>query len=195
MFIKNRFFNFFLMISLMFFSCSKMEKTKDNLVQKTKEKTSKISKKVWQRGVEKVFEYSTDVKPSKFEDVFGNHSDLGIKNQEGKQIEYIANFHQYFFRYTAEKDKILQFLNRLKTSHPEISDKKYSISNEQIIDEKLKFISIKFPNIYKKLVFFREFENKEGLEYYTIDRYPYSNIIIYDKKNDIIYHFVENYQE
>lgn len=182
------------MILLTPYSCSKMEKTKNDLAQKTKSKVYKASKIVWKKSIEKLFEHTTIIKPSKFEDIFRKNTDLEIKNQKGKEVEYVANFHQYFFKYTAEKDKLLQFLDNMKSTRPEISDQKHSTSDKQIIDDKLHFIKSKFPDIYRELAFFREFESKDGLEYYSVNKYPYSNIIIYDKMNNVIYHFVENYQ-
>ncbi|MCA4782564.1 hypothetical protein IF125_09830 [Empedobacter stercoris] len=83
----------------------------------------------------------------------------------------------------------------LETTHLDISNKEILSTNNEMIVEKLNFIKIKFPEIYKQLVFFIDFDNKEELEYYSIGKYPYYNLIIYDKLNDYFYHFVENYQD
>lgn len=187
-------FTYFILIILLFSSCSQKEKSKDNLTQKTKNKISEVYRDIQKEGRERIFEYSTTVQSSKIEDIYGNDIGFEIKNQEGKRIEYIANFQQSFFKYIAKKEELFKFLDELKTTHPEISDKKFSISDARIIDEKLKFINSKTPNIYKELQFFTEFYQKEELQYFKINKYPYSNIIICDKNNDTIYHFVENYQ-
>lgn len=186
-----------LIILMILFSCSKskIEKVKDNLVQRTTNKINETGNNMRKNAVEKVFEYTTTIKSSRFEDIYGKNSSVKIKNQEGIQIEYIADFYQCFFRYTTKKEKLLIFLDNLDTTRPEISDKKHSASDIQIIDEKLAFLHSKFPDLYKKLGFFTEFYEKKNLQYYKINKYPYSNIIIYDKKNETIYHFVENYQE
>ena len=61
--------------------------------------------------------------------------------------------------------------------------------------EKLNFVKSKFPEIYEQINFFTDFEKEKYLEYYQINKYPHSNILIFSKENGKIYHFVENYQD
>lgn len=193
--IKNLFAITVLAVLLFFFSCSKIEEKKNVIIEKTKNKATETSIKVWKKGVDKLFEFSTTIKPAKFEDIYGKNTGIEIKNESGKQIEYIGNFYNCFFKYNANIEDVLKFLDNLETSHPEISDEKYKVSDKYLIDEKLSFLETKFPDIISQIVFFTEFDKKKNLEYYSINKYPYSNIIIYDKLTNTIYHFVENYQE
>ena len=194
-FMKTAYLKTISAILLVFFSCSKFEEKKNDLLQKSKNKLTNTSEKVWKKGVEKAFEYSTEISTTNFEDIYGKNSNISIKNQSGKRIEYIGNFYQCFLKYDADKNEILNFLNSLKTNHPEISDKKHSIIDNQLINEKLNFVKSKFPEIYEQINFFTYFEKEKYLEYYQINKYPHSNILIFSKENGKIYHFVENYQD
>lgn len=187
--------NLVLIFILMFYSCSKVKETKDETIRKLKTKTTETSKKVWKKGVEKMFEYSTFTIDTKFEDIYGKDTGINIQNESGKQIEYVGGFYQCFFKYNSDKKSVLNFLDSLKTNKPEISDKEYLITDKQMINEKLNFIKSKFPEIYNQLSFFTEFEKKNDIEYYSINKYLHFNIIIYDKLNNQIYHFVENYKD
>ncbi len=184
----------FPIILIIIFSCSKVDEVKNNAVTKIKNKTTETSEKVWKKGVEKVFEFTTIIKPIKFEDIYGKNTGIETNNEVGKRIEFAGNFYQCFLKYNYNKEKILEFLDNLKTNHPEISDEKHSKTDKQMLEEKLKFLESKFPDIYEEISFFTAVKNNKNLEYYYINKYPNSNIIIYDKSDNLIYHFVENYR-
>lgn len=191
---KTVYINIFSLIFITFSSCSKIKSEKNILIHKTKNKISKTSDKVWKKSVEKTFEYSTTIENSKIENIYRSN-DFEIQNEEGKKIEYIGNFYQCFYTYNGNINKVLEFLDNLQTKHPEISSKEYSISDNKMINEKLKFIKSKFPKLFAQLNFFTEFENEKNLTFYHIDKYPNSNIIILNNVNGKIYHFIENYKD
>ncbi|MFV0144192.1 hypothetical protein OBK02_02150 [Empedobacter falsenii] len=187
--------NIFLLLFLIVFSCSKIEEVKDKTVQKVKNKASTTTEVLWKKGVDILFQNTTSINTIRFENIYPQRVEFEIKNQEGLKIDFLGGFYQCFFKYKSDKNELFNFLNNLETTHPDISNKEILSTNNEMIVEKLNFIKIKFPEIYKQLVFFIDFENKEELEYYSIGKYPYYNLIIYDKLNDYFYHFVENYQD
>lgn len=184
----------FLVLILVFFSCDKIQHKEKELVRNAKDKVSETTKKVYKKSIDKIFEYSTQTKPANFDSIYKS-TGIKIENEKGLKIEYISDFYQYFLKYKGNKVEILNYLSHLKTEHAEISDTNYMETDDKGMTEKLDFIKSKFPDLYSELTFFTEFKNKSNLKYYTISKYPYSNIIIYDKINNNIYHFIENYKD
>ncbi|MFC6268070.1 hypothetical protein [Frigoriflavimonas asaccharolytica] len=165
------------------------------MIQKLKNEASNAGTILWKKSVEKLFSSSTTVDSVKLENIFTEKITFTVKNEQGKRIEFLGGFYQCFIIYDAEKENVLEYLNNLKTYHPEISDESYTFTDQQMIEEKLNFIKSKFPDIYQELGFFTTFRDENTLEYYSINRYPYANILIFDKTNNKIYHFIENYQD
>jgi hypothetical protein len=98
------------------FSCSKIKEKENYIIRKVKNEASITSTIVWKKGVEKM--------------------GFKVKNEQGKRVEFLGGFYQCFIIYDADKESVLEYLNNLKTSHPEISDVSYTITDQQIIEEK-----------------------------------------------------------
>ncbi|MFZ4929961.1 hypothetical protein [Chryseobacterium sp. Mn2064] len=181
--------------TLLLVSCNKIEEKIDQTVQQTTEKVQQKTQQVVEETVKKAVDESvnslTNSQNAKLSEVFPGADPSIISEEKGKKIKIPGRPEGYIFKYKADINTLLPFLENQPTSDESKSDKKaHKIDGQNIID-KISLASKFLPENTFDTSFLEDIKNDKNIEYYKLKRFPNSSTIIYNPKNQTIIQYVE----
>lgn len=176
-------------------SCSKIEETINEQIEKTttsvKEKAQNAVKETLNETVSNSLNSLTNAENAQFQEVFPNGEPTMIADFKGKKFSFPNGSPAYVFKYIADKDLLIPYLEQQPTLDEEKSDKVAQKIDGKTFIDKLSFVQKFLPANTIDMSFLDDIKNDKSIEYYKLKRFPNSSTIIYNPKTKQVYQFVE----
>ena len=114
-----------------------------------------------------------------------------ISDFKGKKFSFPNGSPAYVFKYKADKDLLIQYLEQQGTLDEEKSDKVAKKIDGKVFMDKLSFVEKFLPANTIDMSFLEDIKNDKSIEYYKLKRFPNSSTIIYNPKTQQVFQFVE----
>ncbi len=181
-----------LAISLVLFSCTKIEETVNSTVTTAKEKAREKTNEIVQETVNEQLSKFINAETVKFDSIFPHQNSLVIENESGRKVILPNGSAVYVFRYkSAQKDSLLNTLVAQPTTDESQSSAKFSKIDGASFVEKITFLEKFLPQGTIDTTFLDDIKNDKNIEYYRVKRFPNISTIIYNPKSQMVYQFVE----
>lgn len=179
-------------ITISLVSCSKIEETVNQTVTSAKEKAEQQTTELVKQTVNEQLTKLVNAETVTFRSVFPNDHDSLIENESGRKVAFPNGTPFYVFKYkTDNKDLLLKTLVEQPTIDEAQSKNEFEKVNGGSIIEKITFFEKFLPKNTIDVGFLNDIKNDKGVEYYKIKRFPNASTLIYNPKNQMVYHFVE----
>jgi len=176
-------------------SCSKLEETVTKTIEETTQKVTETAQNTVKETLNETVSSSinslTNSKDAKFEQIFPNGESSMITEFKGKQFSFPNGAPAYIFKYKANKELLIPFLEGQQTTNETKSDKTAQKIDGQSFLDKLSFIEKFIPANMIDMTFLEDIKNDKSIEYYKLKRFPNSSTLIYNPKTQQVFHFVE----
>lgn len=176
-------------------SCTKVEETINEQIEKTtaniKEKAQNAVKETVNKTVNSSINSLTNTEDAQFLEVFPLGEPVMISEFTGKKFTFPNGSLAYVFKYQADKELLIPYLEKQISSKEEKSDQVAKKVDAKIFIEKLSFIEKFLPVNTIDMNFLENLKNDRSVEYYRLKRFPNTSTIIYNPKTQQVYHFVE----
>ncbi|WHF50335.1 hypothetical protein QGN23_07710 [Chryseobacterium gotjawalense] len=176
-------------------SCSKIEETITETIDKTtesvKQKAQNAVHETLNETVSNSINSITGAENAQFQEVFPQSEPTMISDFKGKKFSFPNGSPAYFFKYKADKELLIPFLEQQETLNEEKSDQVVKkIDGKSIIDQ-LSFVEKFLPANTIDMSFLEDLKNDKSIEYYKLKRFPNSSTVIYNPKTQQVFQFVE----
>lgn len=185
----------FLLPLLALNSCSKIEETINEQIEKTttsvKEKAQTAVTETLNETVSNSINSLTNAENAQFKEVFPQGDPTMISDFIGKKFTFPNGSPAYVFKYKADKDLLIPYLENQETSNEEKSDTVAKKIDGKTFIDKLSFVEKFLPENTIDMSFLEDIKNDKSIEYYKLKRFPNSSTIIYNPKTEQVFQFVE----
>ncbi|MBW8362102.1 MAG: hypothetical protein K0M56_07960 [Kaistella sp.] len=172
-------------------SCSKMEEKISEVVTQTTETAKQKAQETVNETISNSINSIAKTENAAFDEVFPNGDATMVTEFTGKKLQFPNGSPAYFFKYKADPEVLIPFLESQATAQEEKSDKTaQKISGENII-EKISFVEKFLPESMLGTGFLQDLKTDKTMEYYQLRRFPNKSTIIVSPKNSMVYQFVE----
>ena len=171
----------YMVISILLISCNKIKNAKDKVADK-------LIEVLLERPVTE--EYSLFDKFPEWK-----KNEYNITKVKGIKCDYIGLFYKYYFRYSGDRELIKQYISNIQCHYTEI------VPDTTFIETTPACFELETQRItkyeYEKAKFFYSYKDKDlkDLKFYTCIKTPEKHFIIFDLKNNLIYHMIGNFRE
>ena len=176
-------------------SCSKVEETINEQIEKTttsvKEQAQNAVKETLNETVSNSINSLTNAEDAQFKAVFPQGDALMITEFKGKKFTFPNGSPAYVFKYKADKELLIPYLEQQQTTNEEKSDLVAKKVDGKSFIEKLNFIEKFLPANTIDMSFLEDLKTDKSIEYYKVKRFPNSSTIIYNPKTQQVFQFVE----
>ena len=176
-------------------SCSKIEETINQQIEKTttsvKEQAQNAVKETLDGTISNSINSLTNAENAQFQEVFPNGEPSMISDFKGKKFSFPNGSPAYVFKYKADKDLLIPYLEQQETLDEEKSDKVAKKIDGKLFIDKLSFVEKFLPANTIDMSFLEDIKNDKSIEYYKLKRFPNSSTIIYNPKTQQVFQFVE----
>ncbi len=176
-------------------SCSKVEETINEQIEKTttsvKEQAQNAVKETLNETVSNSINSLTNAEDTQFKAVFPQGDASMITEFKGKKFTFPNGSPAYVFKYKADKELLIPYLEQQQTTNEEKSDLVAKKVDGKSFIEKLNFIEKFLPANTIDMSFLEDLKNDKSIEYYKVKRFPNSSTIIYNPKTQQVFQFVE----
>ncbi len=176
-------------------SCSKVEETITEQIEKTttsvKEKAQNAVKETLNETVSNSINSMTNAEDAQFKEVFPQGDAVMISEFKGKRFTFPNGSPAYIFKYKADKELLIPYLEQQETTDEAKSDLVAKKVDGKTFIDKLNFIEKFLPANTIDMSFLEDLKNDKGIEYYKLKRFPNSSTIIYNPKTQQVFQFVE----
>ena len=176
-------------------SCSKIEETINQQIEKTttsvKEQAQNAVKETLDGTISNSINSLTNAENAQFQEVFPNGEPSMISDFKGKKFSFPNGSPAYVFKYKADKDLLIPYLEQQETLDEEKSDKVAKKIDGKVFMDKLSFVEKFLPANTIDMSFLEDIKNDKSIEYYKLKRFPNSSTIIYNPKTQQVFQFVE----
>ena len=176
-------------------SCSKIEETINQQIEKTttsvKEQAQNAVKETLDGTISNSINSLTNAENAQFQEVFPNGEPSMISDFKGKKFSFPNGSPAYVFKYKADKDLLIPYLEQQETLDEEKSDKVAKKIDGKLFIDKLSFVEKFLPANTIDMSFLEDIKNDKIIEYYKLKRFPNSSTIIYNPKTQQVFQFVE----
>ena len=176
-------------------SCSKIEETINQQIEKTttsvKEQAQNAVKETLDGTISNSINSLTNAENAQFQEVFPNGEPSMISDFKGKKFSFPNGSPAYVFKYKADKDLLIPYLEQQETLDEEKSDKVAKKIDGKVFMDKLSFVEKFLPANTIDMSFLEDIKNDKSIEYYKLKRFPNSSTIIYNPKTQRVFQFVE----
>ncbi len=182
---KNKILMMMALLSII--SCDKIQEKIEETITKTTETAKEKTEDIIKETVSSI----SKAESAEFQEVFPDNDSVKISKFKGKKLRLPNGKQVYIFKYKADKEMLIPFLEKQKTFDENSSDKSVrKIDGKSIID-KISLIEKFIPENIVNTGFIDDIKTDENIEYYKLKRFPNSSTIIYNPKNKQIFQFVE----
>ena len=176
-------------------SCSEIEETINQQIEKTttsvKEQAQNAVKETLDDTISKSINSLTNAENAQFQEVFPKGEPTMISDFKGKKFSFPNGSPAYVFKYKADKDLLIPYLEQQETLDEEKSDKVAKKIDGKVFMDKLSFVEKFLPANTIDMSFLEDIKNDKSIEYYKLKRFPNSSTIIYNPKTQQVFQFVE----
>ena len=176
-------------------SCSKIEETINQQIEKTttsvKEQAQNAVKETLDDTISNSINSLTNAEHAQFQEVFPKGEPTMISDFKGKKFSFPNGSPAYVFKYKADKDLLIPYLEQQETLDEEKSDKVAKKIDGKVFMDKLSFVEKFLPANTIDMSFLEDIKNDKSIEYYKLKRFPNSSTIIYNPKTQQVFQFVE----
>ena len=176
-------------------SCSENEETINQQIEKTttsvKEQAQNAVKETLDDTISNSINSLTNAEHAQFQEVFPNGEPSMISDFKGKKFSFPNGSPAYVFKYKADKDLLIPYLEQQETLDEEKSDKVAKKIDGKLFIDKLSFVEKFLPANTIDMSFLEDIKNDKSIEYYKLKRFPNSSTIIYNPKTQQVFQFVE----
>lgn len=172
-------------------SCNQVEEKINQTVQETKNKVEEKAKSAVKNQLNESFNSFMNSEDTQMDSLFENAKSKIISYEMGKKMVLPSGSEVYVFKYKAEKETIIPFLENQSSTDEAKSDKKAKKINGESIADKLSFIGKILPDNIINTGILEELKNNKSIEYYKLKRYPYTSTIIYNPIKKSVLQYVE----
>lgn len=176
-------------------SCTKVEETINEQIEKTtrsvKEKAQNAVKETLNETVSNSINSLTNAEDTQFKAVFPQGEATMISEFKGKKFTFPNGSPAYVFKYKADKELLIPYLEQQETTNEEKSDLVAKKVDGKSFIDKLNFIEKFLPANTIDISFLEDLKNDKSIEYYKVKRFPNSSTIIYNPKTKQVFQFVE----
>lgn len=176
-------------------SCTKVEETINEQIEKTttsvKEKAQNAVKETLNETVSNSINSLTNAENAPFKEVFPQGEATMISEFKGKKFTFPNGSPAYVFKYKADKELLIPYLEQQETTNEEKSDLVAKKVDGKSFIDKLIFIEKFLPANTIDMSFLEDLKNDKSIEYYKVKRFPNSSTIIYNPKTQQVFQFVE----
>ena len=176
-------------------SCSEIEETINQQIEKTttsvKEQAQNAVKETLDGTISNSINSLTNAENAQFQEVFPNGEPSMISDFKGKKFSFPNGSPAYVFKYKADKDLLIPYLEQQETLDEEKSDKVAKKIDGKVFMDKLSFVEKFLPANTIDMSFLEDIKNDKSIEYYKLKRFPNSSTIIYNPKTQQVFQFVE----
>ena len=176
-------------------SCTKVEETINEQIEKTttsvKEKAQNAVKETLNETVSNSINSLTNAEDAQFKAVFPQGEATMISEFKGKKFTFPNGSPAYVFKYKADKELLIPYLEQQETINEEKSDLVAKKVDGKSFIDKLSFIEKFLPANTIDMSFLEDLKNDKSIEYYKVKRFPNSSTIIYNPKTQQVFQFVE----
>lgn len=182
-------------IAFVAISCNKISEKIDQTVQETTQTVQQKAQTAVEERVRKTVSESikslTNSQDVQFNEVFPNSEKGMISVERGKKFVFPNGKKGYIFKYKADKEALIPFLENQATTNEAQSDQKARQIDGQNIIDKISFIEKFLPENTIDPGILEDIKNNNGIEYYKLKRFPNTSTIIYNTKNKMVLQYVE----
>ena len=176
-------------------SCSKVEETITEQIEKTttsvKEKAQNAVKETLNETVSNSINSMTNAEDAQFKEVFPQGDAAMISEFKGKKFTFPNGSPAYIFKYKADKELLIPYLEQQETTDEAKSDLVAKKVDGKTFIDKLNFIEKFLPANTIDMSFLEDLKSDKSIEYYKLKRFPNSSTIIYNPKTQQVFQFVE----
>lgn len=176
-------------------SCSEIEETINQQIEKTttsvKEQAQNAVKETLDDTISNSINSLTNAENAQFQEVFPKGEPTMISDFKGKKFSFPNGSPAYVFKYKADKDLLIPYLEQQETLDEEKSDKVAKKIDGKVFMDKLSFVEKFLPANTIDMSFLEDIKNDKSIEYYKLKRFPNSSTIIYNPKTQQVFQFVE----
>ena len=176
-------------------SCTKVEETINEQIEKTtrsvKEKAQNAVKETLNETVSNSINSLTNAENAQFKEVFPQGEATMITEFKGKKFTFPNGSPAYVFKYKADKELLIPYLEQQETTNEEKSDLLAKKVDGKSFIDKLNFIEKFLPANTIDMSFLEDLKTDKSIEYYKVKRFPNSSTIIYNPKTQQVFQFVE----
>ncbi|MDN3606491.1 lipoprotein [Kaistella yonginensis] len=176
-------------------SCSEIEETINQQIEKTttsvKEQAQNAVKETLDDTISNSINSLTNAEHAQFQEVFPKGEPTMISDFKGKKFSFPNGSPAYVFKYKADKDLLIPYLEQQETLDEEKSDKVAKKIDGKVFMDKLSFVEKFLPANTIDMSFLEDIKNDKSIEYYKLKRFPNSSTIIYNPKTQQVFQFVE----
>lgn len=176
-------------------SCTKVEETISEQIEKTttsvKEKAQNAVKETLNETVSNSISSLTNAENAQFKEVFPQGEATMISEFKGKKFTFPNGSPAYVFKYKADKELLIPYLEQQKTGSEERSDQVAKKMDGKSFIDKLSFVEKFLPANTIDMNFLEDLKNDKSIEYYKLKRFPNTSTIIYNPKTQQVFQFVE----
>ncbi|QBO57296.1 hypothetical protein [Chryseobacterium salivictor] len=172
-------------------SCSKIEETITETINKTTESVKQKAQNAVHETVSNSINSMTGAENAQFQEVFPQGDRAMISDFKGKKFSFPNGSPAYFFKYKADKELLIPFLEQQETSSEEKSDQVVKKIDGKSFIDKLSFVEKFLPANTIDMTFLEDLKNDKSIEYYKLKRFPNSSTLIYNPKSKQVFQFVE----
>ncbi|MGC4128904.1 MAG: hypothetical protein QM564_04940 [Bergeyella sp.] len=182
-------------IAIALISCNKIEEKINETIDKTSETVKQKAKDKVKETIDSTISESinsvTNAENAVFTEVFPDEIPAFITEFKGKKVTLPNGSPVYVFKYKAEKDSLIFFLESQPASDESRSDKTARKIDGQSIIDKLSLVEKFIPQGTIDTSFLEEIKNDENIEFYRLKRIPNNSTVIYNPKNNQVFQFIE----
>lgn len=179
------------MVSITMISCNQVEEKIQQTVQETKHKVEEKAKNAVKQKVNESINSFMDSEDVQINTVFKNVDSKIISYEVGKKMVLPSGTEVYVFKYKADKETIIPYLESQATTDEAKSDKKAKKIDGESIANKLSFVGKLLPENIINTGILEELKNNKNIQYYKLKRYPYNSTIIYNPVKKTVLQYVE----
>ncbi len=183
------------LLSISLLSCNKIEEKINETIDKTaenvKQKAADEVKKVMDSTISNSINSLTNAEDVVFTDVFPNAEANSVTEFRGKKVEIFNKNSVYIFKYKSDKNQLLATLEAQPTTDENRSDKTARKIDGQSIIEKITVLEKLLPENTIDTQFLDEIKSDKNIEFYRLKRIPNNSTIIFNPKNNQVFHFIE----
>ncbi len=180
-----------LAVALLATGCTKIDEQIDVAITSAKTSVQQKTKDVIQEKLENSLTSLSTAENTDFRALFTDGNYILLSDFKGKRVDLPTGSPAYLFAYKANKDELLTFLERQRSTDEAHSDQKARKTDGHRLLSKLSLVEKLLPDNTLDLSFLNHLRDDESIEYYKLKRLPASSTIIYNPKTKQIYHFVE----
>lgn len=183
---------FFLSVMLnVIISCQKIKEEVEQFSVETQQKVKDKTNTLVDEKVADIIKSVNIAEDVSFSDIFVGEGMKSLDSVKGKKIKLPNQSTAVVFKYKADKESLLHFLETQPTEDESQADKKAKKVDGSSLISKIKMAKMFLPQNLQENPILKNLETDKTLEFYRLNRLPMKSTFIYNPKDSTFLHLVE----